>query len=570
MSEKPEKNGALHNETIGLCLSGGGFRASLFHLGVLKRLDELKILDRVTHLSAVSGGSVTAALYVFLKHQNGRQFQFKQLEEKLLAFVKEDPARRWLLQNLARRAAFQLCSYPLGPLGGFLLGLMSPTAAFDRFFQSLLFHKIDLRMLNSQEDPDLPHLILNATGLEFGQPFYFTPNYSGPDQAAAFNPAGGVSLAAQEVKLSFAVGASSCVPGIFPPSALNITPYAVAGVTAKRAHLVDGGVYDNQGVGVFLTDPFQPQNPQSRVDYIILSDASRTLEPKESGLPPWYDPFKLFNLLSRAHDITEDHARLDRFELLMYKQMQGSPKQAAFFHTAPRVPALPPWNVPRDMSDLLSRLRTDFDRFSDLEIGALMYHGYTLADFRVLNHCPALLNGYTIGENTLESEITRLRNENGADGKASVSWEDLRPYFGTTTPPEPMRWGDFWKNIEQSLPRNAPPNTVRRILDRTLQPVFGVQDLSPGTIPEAWRSALSHLKRGSINCSVWRDLLRLGDRSRLAFFVSFFLRWLIILSVVAVSVHYLLPLAVGVANRLENIGIGVYGAIAAVLLWWAL
>ncbi|MGO9233022.1 MAG: patatin-like phospholipase family protein [Methylocella sp.] len=48
---------------IALCLSGGGFRATLFHLGALKRLDELGLLARVRMLSAVSGGAVTAALF---------------------------------------------------------------------------------------------------------------------------------------------------------------------------------------------------------------------------------------------------------------------------------------------------------------------------------------------------------------------------------------------------------------------------------------------------------------------------------------------------------------------------
>jgi NTE family protein len=48
---------------IGLCLSGGGARAIAFHLGCMKALDEAGLLDRVTAISAVSGGSVLAALY---------------------------------------------------------------------------------------------------------------------------------------------------------------------------------------------------------------------------------------------------------------------------------------------------------------------------------------------------------------------------------------------------------------------------------------------------------------------------------------------------------------------------
>src|SRR5262245_66247182 len=46
---------------VALCLSGGGFRAALFHLGALRRLNELRVLSRVTHISAVSGGSILAA-----------------------------------------------------------------------------------------------------------------------------------------------------------------------------------------------------------------------------------------------------------------------------------------------------------------------------------------------------------------------------------------------------------------------------------------------------------------------------------------------------------------------------
>ena len=49
---------------IGLALSGGGFRASIFHLGVIRRLEELGIMKYVHVISAVSGGSIIAAYYV--------------------------------------------------------------------------------------------------------------------------------------------------------------------------------------------------------------------------------------------------------------------------------------------------------------------------------------------------------------------------------------------------------------------------------------------------------------------------------------------------------------------------
>ena len=47
---------------IGLCLSGGGFRAMLFHVGAVWRLNELGLLGRLDRVSSVSGGSITAGV----------------------------------------------------------------------------------------------------------------------------------------------------------------------------------------------------------------------------------------------------------------------------------------------------------------------------------------------------------------------------------------------------------------------------------------------------------------------------------------------------------------------------
>src|SRR4051812_29906509 len=67
MSSEPEAAttavdvGGTRDSGIGLCLSGGGYRAALFHLGAVRRLNELGILSKVTTVSAVSGGSILAA-----------------------------------------------------------------------------------------------------------------------------------------------------------------------------------------------------------------------------------------------------------------------------------------------------------------------------------------------------------------------------------------------------------------------------------------------------------------------------------------------------------------------------
>jgi len=63
--EDPEAGVTIDTEEdkskIALCLSGGGYRASLFHLGALRRLNELGILGRVDTLTSVSGGSILSA-----------------------------------------------------------------------------------------------------------------------------------------------------------------------------------------------------------------------------------------------------------------------------------------------------------------------------------------------------------------------------------------------------------------------------------------------------------------------------------------------------------------------------
>src|SRR5689334_8570728 len=46
---------------VGLCLSGGGYRAMLFHVGTLRRLNETGWLKKITRVSSVSGGSIVAA-----------------------------------------------------------------------------------------------------------------------------------------------------------------------------------------------------------------------------------------------------------------------------------------------------------------------------------------------------------------------------------------------------------------------------------------------------------------------------------------------------------------------------
>ena len=58
----------MKKRNIGLALSGGGFRASIFHMGVLKYLAEKNKLEEISYISSVSGGSLLIGLIYSLNN----------------------------------------------------------------------------------------------------------------------------------------------------------------------------------------------------------------------------------------------------------------------------------------------------------------------------------------------------------------------------------------------------------------------------------------------------------------------------------------------------------------------
>ena len=82
---------------IGLALSGGGFRATLYHLGVVRYLRDANLLDSVSHITSVSGGSVLAAhLALNWDHYRGDSDDFEAASQEILDFVRLDVRNRIL------------------------------------------------------------------------------------------------------------------------------------------------------------------------------------------------------------------------------------------------------------------------------------------------------------------------------------------------------------------------------------------------------------------------------------------------------------------------------------------
>ena len=82
---------------FGLALSGGGFRATLYHLGLVRFLRDADILRQVTHITSVSGGSIIAAhLALNWNSYTGSAKEFDQAAAHLLAFTRLDVRNRIL------------------------------------------------------------------------------------------------------------------------------------------------------------------------------------------------------------------------------------------------------------------------------------------------------------------------------------------------------------------------------------------------------------------------------------------------------------------------------------------
>lgn len=102
-------------DKLGLALSGGGFRASLFHLGVLRRMAEMDLLRRVEVLSTVSGGSIVGALYVLLLKRALEAADDADLTRDDYVGIVDD-LERHLLAGIRKNLRTRLVMNPFGVL----------------------------------------------------------------------------------------------------------------------------------------------------------------------------------------------------------------------------------------------------------------------------------------------------------------------------------------------------------------------------------------------------------------------------------------------------------------------
>ena len=120
---------------FGLALSGGGFRATLYHLGVIRFLRDAGALQNVTNIASVSGGSILSAhLALNWDRYNGDDSAFADAADEIVKFVKFD-----LRNHIARRIPLQLPLRVVARLPFIDRRKFTPNALLEDYYSKFLY-----------------------------------------------------------------------------------------------------------------------------------------------------------------------------------------------------------------------------------------------------------------------------------------------------------------------------------------------------------------------------------------------------------------------------------------------
>lgn len=255
-------------DEIALALSGGGYRAAAFHLGTLDLLHRLDLLKSVHVLSTVSGGTLTGLKYA-LSAAEGTSFE---------AFY--DGCYHFLGDtNVIDQSLAGLQPPSRSPFSGQMPSLIR-SAAEVYTSPNMLGNKTFDTILND-ESSHLREASFNATEFRTGNYFRFQKSAS-PDAVIGNQKVEIRREVAGMIRLADISAASSCFPGAFEPLRFPddfLWPKKIdeirdlLGKNFNRCvALMDGGIYDNQGVDSIVRAYSRGKN---RVGLLIISDTTQ-------------------------------------------------------------------------------------------------------------------------------------------------------------------------------------------------------------------------------------------------------------------------------------------------------
>lgn len=330
-----------------------GYRATLFHLGAVRRLHEVGLLARLDAISSVSGGSVFAAVLADLAIERGWRERlalddYEQLAERVRAVTATDLRTVPFLRHVA-------------------WNWIEPRPRV-RELERLLARHVSARRID--ELPRSPRFVLCATDLTHGASWEFARDRVGSYQAGYVRDATGWPLAR-------AVAASACFPPVFGPLPIGSAARLRGGHAPRggasgpsgsaappRVALSDGGVYDNLG--------FEPVWKSH--DCLLVSDGGATFDFQASSNP--------VRRLLRYTSVATNQVRALRYRML-HERFSDGHAQGATWSLRAAVPAGQPGYPPRLRERLIEAIRTDLDRFTAAEQRILENHGYCVAAARL-------------------------------------------------------------------------------------------------------------------------------------------------------------------------------------------
>jgi NTE family protein len=363
---------------IGVALSGGGFRAAVFHLGVLSRFAADDLLRKVTFLSTVSGGSLVTGLIYSLS-------EYRWPDDSHFVNSVYPRARDYLTGvNIQWDSLCRLLTRPWYVFQG-RSRLVAESLDKRWRIKGLVVHI-----------PKRPRWVINATTYETGKNWRFMPQRMG-DYIADYS-------ADPHIPLSVAMSASAAYPGLIGPLKLKTKRYKwfefledtktkrdLGGSKFEVLHLWDGGVYDNLGVEA-LYKPGKP-NYRPEINFLVVSDASKDLEIERSRT--------LFKSAYRLVGISMDQVRSLRARQLATHFIDNE-NSGAYLKIGDSAATIsrtwgkqsrPEIDVPDDAlsEDEVAKAAayaTDLKRVSQGDFNLLSRHGWEVADYTLFTLCP--------------------------------------------------------------------------------------------------------------------------------------------------------------------------------------
>ena len=301
----------MKDKKIGLALSGGGYRAAAYHIGTLRALNKLGILDKVDVISAVSGGSITAAYYALHK-DNYEKFESSFIKKLQRGVLCSTIIYLLLVLSISLLVASLVSWWLLIPEAVVLLVFWYRILPVSYFIECS-YNRLFFKNKKLSDFPYHPLVAINATDVSNGKLYTFSqlkmggyPYYKNGDYTTS-------PFDNTQFPIAKAVMASSCVPFAFSPIKIS---REFCKENTERPILIDGGLYDNQG-----THKLSMSNSRYHADYIIVSDAGNTQINANRILNP-------ICLLIKTSDIMMD--RIKRFQRQQNIYTRANPNRYAY------------------------------------------------------------------------------------------------------------------------------------------------------------------------------------------------------------------------------------------------